>query len=697
MKTKLFTGALALLLISACAQEDTSSQQAATPPYSGAAIPDYDDALGDENFSILVGGTRIGHIKVDRSGEDVAIDYDFKNNGRGPTIMEHVSFGEGGVPVDWTVTGSTTFGNEANESFTLKDGRASWTDATGSSEADVSAPALYINQFGSPYGVFIAARVLLDAPDMTMAALPAGALTITEMERLSVTGENSEANIVTYAMTGAGLNPNYFILDDENRFFGFITPGFSALREGFEGEDERLRGLAAKYGAERYAGIQAKVAHNYDAPVRIRNVRLFDPATSAMTDPVSVVVNGDRIASIDAADAAGADGEVEIDGAGGSLIPGLYDMHGHMGENSALLNVAAGVTSVRDMGNNNEVLDALVAKIEAGELVGPRITRSGFIEGKSPFSSNNGILVESEEEGLAAVREYADKGFYQIKLYNSMNGDWAPALVAEAHRLGMPVAGHVPAFSNANAMIRAGFDEMTHINQIMLGWVLEEGEDTRTLLRLTALRRLPDLDLSSAPVQETLDLMVENEVAMDPTMAIHEYLLLGRNGVMRAGAVDYIDHMPAEVQRNSKVALADISTPEDDAAYRGAYDKIMEVLRMMKDRGIFIVAGTDLGGAFELHREIEIYQDMGFTAPELLTRATYDMAEYLGQSDDLGSIEEGKLADFFLVPGDPTADLKAIKTISMVSRGGTFYYPSEIYPEFGITPFTEVPTVSGAE
>src|SRR3546814_1020998 len=79
-------------------------------------------------------------------------------------------------------------------------------------------------------------------------------------------------------------------------------------------------------------------------------------------------------------------------------------------------------------------------------------------------------------------------------------------------------------------MIEAGFDELTHINQVMLGWVLEEGEDTRTLLRPTALDRLPDLDLSSAPVQRTLDMMARNDVAIDPTITIHENLLLGRNG-----------------------------------------------------------------------------------------------------------------------------------------------------------------------
>jgi imidazolonepropionase-like amidohydrolase len=78
---------------------------------------------------------------------------------------------------------------------------------------------------------------------------------------------------------------------------------------------------------------------------------------------------------------------------------------------------------------------------------------------------------------------------------------------------------------------------------------------------------------------------------------------------------------------------------------------------------------------------------------EVLKMATYDMAVYLEQDSELGSIEEGKLADFFLIPGDPTADLKAIKTISLVVKDGVFYFPSDIYPEFGIQPFIEGPEI----
>jgi adenine deaminase len=81
------------------------------------------------------------------------------------------------------------------------------------------------------------------------------------------------------------------------------------------------------------------------------------------------------------------------------------------------------------------------------------------------------------------------------------------------------------------------------------------------------------------------------------------------------------------------------------------------------------------------------------TPAEILKRATYETQRYLGRDQDLGSIEKGKLADFLLVPGDPTKDLKAIKTISLVAKDGAFYYPAEVYPKFGIKPFVAAPAV----
>jgi imidazolonepropionase-like amidohydrolase len=188
--------------------------------------------------------------------------------------------------------------------------------------------------------------------------------------------------------------------------------------------------------------------------------------------------------------------------------------------------------------------------------------------------------------------------------------------------------------------------------------------------------------------------MVKKRVPIDVTLGIHENLLLNRDGGVPLGAVDYIEHMPIGTQRSLKQAWIDTSVPGDDAAYRGAYSKIVQTIRMLNDNGVMIIPGTDTGGSFTYHRELELFQTIGMTAPQILKRATFDMARYLEQDQSRGSITKGKLADFFLVPGDPTKDLKAIKSIAMVVKDGTFYFPSEVYPEFGIKPFAAAPKVT---
>ena len=124
--------------------------------------------------------------------------------------------------------------------------------------------------------------------------------------------------------------------------------------------------------------IAKKVTHSYDVPVRINNVHIFDPVNKTLTKPKSVVLEKNKIVAIDEVVKTHPEREKVIDGKGGTLIPGLFEMHGHMSDNDALMNVMAGVTSVRDMGNEMDVLDALVEKIDNKTLIGPRITKSGF-------------------------------------------------------------------------------------------------------------------------------------------------------------------------------------------------------------------------------------------------------------------------------------------------------------------------------
>lgn len=649
-------------------------------------------------FRMVTEGVDIGRYVVDREGRKVSIDYDIKQNGRGPTIRETVTLDADGAPLDWRITGRTTFGNAVNESFRRTAAGASWTDLAGKGTIKgKDAPRFYVTQNGSVFDIAILAKALLATPGRSLAIAPGGTATLVERDRRSFDGPEGKIEVTIYELGGLALDPNYIALDSSGELFAVLTDSNVLVRKGYEKvSEEPLVALAEKLGAERFSRLQAEGARHYAGPVRIRNVRLFDPASKALTDLRDVVVSGNRISEVVAAGSVATPGETMIEGSGGTLVPGLYEMHGHIGQQDALLNVLAGVTTVRDMGNRDDVLDKLVARIDKGELAGPRIVRSGFIEGKSPFSARNGTLVSTQDEAIAAVRKYAARGFWQAKLYNSMNPDWAPAVVAEAHRLGMRVAGHVPAFSNADAMIAAGFDEITHVNQLMLGWVLNPGEDTRTLFRFTAMRRFPTLDIKSAKVQATLDAMVARHTAHEPTIGIHELGLTALDGQPNPGAVDYIDHMPPAEQRQLKQALFGTDTPQERAQYVAAYGKVLETLTEMNRKGILLIPGTDLGGAFNYHRELELFGKLGMTPGQVLSRATLEMAAYLKQDQQLGSLERGKLADFFLVPGDPTQDLKAIKSIAMVVKDGTFYYPAEIYPKLGIKPFATAPKVSAA-
>jgi hypothetical protein len=653
-------------------------------------------ATGTTTFSVIYSGKNVGHLIAESKGDMTTVDYDYKSNGRGPTMSEVIRTGPEGLPLEWSIKGTTTFGSKVEEHFSQTPSHAEWMDSTGKGSATISKPALYVNQNGSPWAEQILAHALLRAPGMSMAVLPAGTLRLEKGETLTLQGGEGPVEVTRYDLAGIQLSPSIVLLDAKGDLFAHISPVFILIRKGYEAEDPRLRKLAADWSTQRFATMEKEVAHHYTGPVRIRNVRIFDPKTSTLTEPLSVLVRGKEIAAVEPLVSPPTPVEVTVEGAGGTLIAGMCEMHAHLQQDGALLNLMAGTTSVRDMGNDNAVLDKLIESIEDGEIGGPHVIRSGFIEGKSPFSSAPGILVDSEEKAIDAVRWYGARGYWQIKIYNSMNPAWVPAMTKEAHLLGMRVAGHVPAFSTADQMIEAGYDEITHINQFMLGWVIRPDEDTRTLFRLTALKRLPALDLNSPKVQHTIQLMVDSHKAIDPTLGIHEELTLNRDGQVPPGAVDYLDHMPVGYRRQAMKADADMSAPGDDQAYRGAFEKMLATVRMLHDRGVFIVFGTDTGGSFTYHRELELYQRAGMTPPEILKRATLDCAKYVGQDQRLGSIEKGKLADFFLVPGDPTRELKAIKTISMVVKDGTFYYPSEVYPKFGIEPFTTAPVVKQA-
>ena len=137
------------------------------------------------------------------------------------------------------------------------------------------------------------------------------------------------------------------------------------------------------------------------------------------------------------------------------------------------------------------------------------------------------------------------------------------------------------------------------------------------------------------------------------------------------------DRLPLQVQRGAKAASEALPTPDaaTDQLYRASYANFVRMLKKLYDNGITVVAGTDLGKGYSLHRELEIYNQAGIPAPEVLRMATLTAAQIMKRDGEVGSIAQGKLADMILVNGDPTANISDIRKIDTVIKGGTVMYP----------------------
>jgi hypothetical protein len=640
-----------------------------------------------ERFAVLYNGRPVGSMEVKADGSRVDVDFRIDNNGRGPKLKERIETGPGGVPVRWDISGRAEVGAPVNESFTVAGKRARWTSLDDSGEASAPAVPLYLPKDGSPWALGLYMRALKGAPGMTLPALPSGELRLEKLADLPASSGGE--SLALFALWGLDVEPYFLVADASGRFAGQLYPRGGCVAERLQGRVLDIAAAAAPAREELLSRFAKPRTHRLAGPVALTNVRVFDPETGSLGATTTVVVQGQEIARV--GPGALPDDATVVDGEGAALLPGLHDLHVHLQDWDGPLHVAAGVTTVRDVGNAAPVMAKRRARIESGEAIGPRVHMAGFIEGKSPFSASGDFVVEKSEEAVEKVRWLADHGYSQIKVYNSMRPEWVRPVADQAHRLGLRVSGHVPAFMAADQAIRDGYDEVNHVNQLILHLVLAEGQDPRTPLRFTALgERAGSLDLSAEPFQRLLRLMKERGTTLDPTLAIFEALLLARPGMTSPSDTAWLDHMPVAVQRARRTAILDVK-PEQYPLYEASWRKLLEIVALLDREGVRLVPGTDDAAGFMLHSELEAWVKAGLTAGRVLRAATLDAARYLGTDQRLGTVSRGKLADLVLVDGDPTRDISAIRRVRLVMKDGVVYYPEEIHAGMGIQPFARKP------
>ena len=650
----------------------------------------------ETRYSITI-QTQVGGQLVQRSTDDgsVQVEYSYRDNGRGPDVNERFVLTSDGNVREYNVTGKSEMGGPIRESFKRDGGRVEWTSLVDKGAQAAPPEAAFLAIEASPAWFAQVVRRTWLQPGHAAPVIPVGRLTVERVDEMTVPGPAGPAQVGLYALTGANLSPDYVWLREDAglALFAMVFPGWGLVEQGYETALPELLTRLQRVQNERLHTLAQRLAHPLPGLTLIREVRWFDATAARLRGPADVCLFDGRIAAILPAGTGPADAAQSIDGRGRTLLPGLFDAHGHLFPGAGLLNLAAGVTTVRDMGNVNGELQALKGRWDEGRELGPRVVPLGFIEGKSAFSSNSGILAATLDEAKRAVDWYAVRGYLQVKLYNSIHPEWAQPLAAYAHEKGLRVGGHVPAFLRAEQAVKAGYDELNHINQVMLNFLVKREDDTRTLLRFTLVGdKAGEIALDGPKVKAFIKLLRERGTVVDPTAGTFEALYLQRNGQPNPSLASVAEHLPVTFQRGLLSAAMDI-TDANAARYQRSYAAMLALIERMHRAGVPLLAGTDEFAGFALHRELELYVKAGIPAPEVLRIATLNGARYTGTLTDRGTIERGKLADLVLVDGDPTARIEDIRRTSLVFKGGVAFVPAEIHEALGIRPFVQAPEI----
>ena len=627
-------------------------------------------------------------VRRDNDGRTY-VRFIFKDNGRGPELEEVFRLAGDGTLSEYEVKGQAEMGGPVDERFSLAAGLAQWHSPSESGRTRVAGAAFYLPRDASfePVSASIGAAARAGGQ---IALLPSGTLTQRKLDEVIVQRGDERRSVQLLAQTGVWLTPSFYwaTVEPVPRLFAAIIPGWQvAIEDGWQANVELLSKRQRAAEVALLKDDAARLQHPLRGVTVIRNARVFDSVAARLRDPTDVYLLRGRITALLPAGTPAPAADAQVDAAGRVLLPGLFDMHGHLGRWEGSLHLAAGVTTVRDIGNDNTRLQQMLDEAAAGELLMPRVVPCGFLEGDSPFSARTGRVVKTLAEARDAIDWYAQRGYVQIKIYNSFPRAILHDTVAYAHERGLRVSGHVPAFMRAQEAIEAGFDEVQHINQLMLNFLVTPQTDTRTLERFyLPAEKLATFDLESPPARDFLALLVRRGTVIDPTLATFDFLKQ-RDGEVSEPYRAVMPHLPANVQRSFLSGGMKIPDETTAARYRASFARMVEFVGHAYRAGVTVVAGTDAIAGFTLHSELELYVQAGLSPSQALQVATLNGAKVTGTLHERGSIEVGKLADLVLVDGDPTRDITALRRVALVFTQGGLFIPAELHRSLGIKPF----------
>ena len=603
-------------------------------------------------------------------------------------VDDVMKLGADGLPTLITVRGITPSGDAA-ETFAIRDGKAVWKATSDSGEVP-AANAFYLATGGSVASSIPLTAKLVEAGSAGVALLPSGRASLEKGPTLQINGPSGPKTVQLAWVRGIGPSPSPLWLDENGKYFASVSY-ISTIPAGYEGNIKAMNDFqdvetakAVRDLAHRFRNAAAR------APVLFDNVRLFDADKGVFVENQAVLAQDGKIAAIAAAGTlASPAGVRKIDGTGKTLVPGLWDSHLHIGDDwNVLANMATGITSFRSPGTEIDRAVDATKRWKSGDLLMGEPFVAQIIDQKHPLAAQGAEVVSSEAETIAAVRKMKDAGLWGVKFYTSMNPAWIPAGAKEAHRLGLQVLGHVPATMRPLDAVKAGYDEITHINFIAMQAMPDDVVNkANTAQRIEGPAKFfKDVDLNGPVMKNFIAELARNKTVVDPTLVVWEATMVSDGGVPADAYASYMGLLSPTYDRFFKSAGYPVVKGYTRDDYRKSYAKMIELVGALHKAGVTVVAGTD-GQGIELVRELELYKRAGMTNAEALQTATIVPARRVSAevAKRTGSIAVGKEADMVLVDGDVSTDLGALRRVATVVSDGYVMDGDELRKAAGFT------------
>jgi imidazolonepropionase-like amidohydrolase len=472
-------------------------------------------------------------------------------------------------------------------------------------------------------------------------------------------------------------------LDDAGKLVAVVTRDtefdhHEAARQGFE---PLLPELAAATGKDGVAWLEAsaKSGERGTGVVALVGGTLIDGTGKPAIPDAVVVTDGDRIvAAGPKAKVAIPAGATTLDVTGASIVPGLWDMHAHVEQvEQGAVYLAAGVTSVRDMGNILEFITGMRDAIAAGKGLGPRILVDGLVDGDGEGALGT-IRIKKRADIAPVIDRLKKAGCLEVKTYSSIDPALVPAIVAYAHGHGMRVVGHLPGDLTAQQAVDAGYDAISHLPALFAA-ARDKGAP-RPRSRAEWFEQIAKMDFTRPAMQKLIADLARRRVVIDDTVALYDQLFYTHEEAAKR------EPGIATLPRELATGIGTLPAADAPAAAR-AFARYLELIGLLHKRGVTLVAGTDIAvPGHSVHRELELYVEAGFTPMEAIQAATLAPARHMRLDKELGTIEPGKRADLVVVRGNPLARISDLRNTQLVVARGRVYDTRTLWELVGFKP-----------